>query len=282
MASQAPKHHQADDPGRHARTVHQETAGRASEAGIADHIGALPQLLSHPRIGRGGNSEVRAAAVQRMQQTHGNRATRRFLQRLAEQIDMSSSATAPAASVQRAGEGQAMVIQRHVADKAASQLEDPPKAENLAAVRKYKKNSKKTSLTVWKRILESVKGLEGDWDGKRDHVMLGEDTTPPKGFHSKQEMAQANVRAVGPKVPRNVGEGAAYKQWTRNKNDATVSHLKISTFYPDAWDEEKIRAAVLLRNAGEEHQVEATFGLVANEGTIYPSKTLNNPVKPVA
>jgi hypothetical protein len=282
LARQAPKPHQTDDPGRHARTVYQEATGSTSEVGVAYPAGALPQLLSHPNIGGQGNSEVRAAAVQRMQQTHGNRATRQFLQRLAEQSDISSSATAPATSIQRAGGESAVVIQRHVADQAAARLEDPPKAENLAAVRKYKKNSKKTSLTVWKRILESVKGLEGDWDGKRDHVMLGEDTTPPKGFHTKQKLAQANVRAVGPKVPPDVGEGAAYKQWTRNKNDATVSHLKISTFYPDAWDEEKIRAAVLLRDAGEEHQVEATFGLVANEGTIYPDKTLHNPVKPVA
>ncbi|HEX9988876.1 MAG TPA: hypothetical protein VGE45_10430 [Chloroflexia bacterium] len=282
MANQAPKPHQTDDPGRHTRTVHQEATGSASEADVAYPAGALPQLLSHPNIGGQGNREVRAAAVQRMQQTHGNRATRRFLQRLAEQSDTPASDTVHTASVQRARGGPAVLVQRHVANDAAARLEDPPKPASITAVSKYKKNSKKTSLTVWKRILESVKTAEGDWEGIKDHVMLGEDTTPPKGFHSKKKLGQANARPVGPKNPASPPDRSPYKQWTRNKGDATFAHLKISTFYPDGWDEEKITAAVLLRNAGEEHQVEATFDLVANEGTVYPNTGLENPTKPTA
>ncbi len=282
MASHAPKPHQADDPGRHEHTLHQETAGSTSQADVAYPAGALPQLLSHPSIGRGGNSEVRAAAVQRMQQTHGNRATRRFLQRLAEQSDTSSPAVAPMPSVQHVVGGPAVVVQRHVADDAAARMADPPKTVNIAAVRKYKKNSKKTKLLVWERVLESVKAAEGDWDGIKDHVMLGEDTTPPKGFHSKKKLGEANARAVGPKNPANPPDRNPYKQWIRNKGDATFGHLKISTFYPDGWDEEKITAAVLLRNAGADHQVEATFDLVANEGTVYPNTGLENPTKPTA
>ena len=282
MASQAPKPHQTDDANRHTHSDHQETAGRTGEVGDAYPAGGLPQLLSHPGIGGQGNSEVRAAAVQRMQQNYGNRATRRFLQRLAEQSDTSPSDMVHATSVQRAGEGQAVVVQRHVADDAALRLDDPPKKASIAAVSKYKKNSKKTSLTVWKRILESVKTAEGEWEGIKDHVMLGEDTTPPKGFHSKKKLGQANARPVGPKNPASPPDRSPYKQWTRNKGDTTFAHLKISTFYPDGWDEEKITAAVLLRNAGEEHQVEATFDLVANEGTVYPNTGLENPTKPTA
>lgn len=173
-----------------------------------------------------------------------------------------------------------MVIQRHVADDAAVLLADPPKKASLDAVKKYKKNSKKTKLLVWKMVLEKVKEAEGAWEGKRDHVMLGENTTPPKGFHSKKKEGAANARAVGAKNPANPPNRNPYKQWIRNKGDTTVNHLKISTFYPDGWDEEKITAAVLLENAGAGHEVESTFDLVENEGTIYPSTALENPARP--
>src|SRR5215218_3593301 len=46
--------------------------------------GVGPQaLLAHPNIAGRGNGVVRAAALQRMQQTYGNRAVQRFIQRCA-------------------------------------------------------------------------------------------------------------------------------------------------------------------------------------------------------
>src|SRR5689334_4244877 len=60
----------------------QGSVGPLVEAPVADLQGAAPQaLLSEPAIGGRGNAPVRNAAVQRMQQTYGNKATRRFLQR---------------------------------------------------------------------------------------------------------------------------------------------------------------------------------------------------------
>ncbi|HWZ04719.1 MAG TPA: EndoU domain-containing protein [Mucilaginibacter sp.] len=171
------------------------------------------------------------------------------------------------------------VIQRHPADDGNKDIVKKPLAASVAAVKKYKKDSKKTKAVVWKRVLESVETNEAFWAKRRNHVMLGENETPPGGFHSKKSAADAFTRVVGPTNPPNAGKSVVYKQWHKNKTDNSAANLnrKISTFFPDNWEEEKIMAAVLLKNAGEEHQVEASFGLVANEGTAYPESDLADP-----
>src|SRR5262249_17667583 len=71
-----------------------QQAGPLGEELLPPWSGVAPEaVLSDPAIGARGNAPVRAAAVQRMQQLYGNRATRRFLQR--------SLASATALPVQR-------------------------------------------------------------------------------------------------------------------------------------------------------------------------------------
>jgi hypothetical protein len=175
-------------------------------------------------------------------------------------------------------------IQRDVVGDVAKGLDDDqrPSKSSLDAVGLYKKNAKKTSHESWKRVLESVKTQEPYWAEVKDHIMLGDDTTPPKGFHSKHSLGRANCRAVGATNPPAPAAGAPYKQWHRNKSDRGFQNLKISTFFPDSWTEQKIQAAILLQDAGVEHQVESRFALESNDGTTYPSTALANPVKPTA
>src|SRR4051794_34401530 len=67
---------------RESATPAAQQTGPAGEGLLPDLGGVAPEtVLSEPAIGGRGNGPVRAAAVQRMQQTYGNRATRRFLQR---------------------------------------------------------------------------------------------------------------------------------------------------------------------------------------------------------
>lgn len=152
--------------------------------------------------------------------------------------------------------------------------------EAVSAVRLYAKGSKKKSHATWENILTRALVEKPFWDTVKDHVMLGEDETPPKGYHSKARGAGAHARGVGGTSPDNAGDSVAYKQWTRHKNDNTYDDLKISTFFPNNWSEEKIRAAVLLRTAGAEHQVEARFDLKKQGDTIYPDLDLENPPEP--
>jgi hypothetical protein len=268
-----PVGHRREHPARHA----DENSGSPP---AHESVPSYPaSLLADLHLAGRGNGPVRQTLALQMQQTYGNRATLQLMRRRINGT-VGTIVTSDTDAIQRTAIPSAVVIQRDVVDDAAKRLADKPGKASIDAVRKYKKNSKKTSLTAWKRVLESVKTEETFWNEKRDHIMLGDDATPPKGFHSKQALAAAHAEAVGTKEPANAGNRAAYKQWTRNKRDRTVNSLKISTFYPDGWPEDKIRAAVLLRNAGAGHDVESTFGLVANEGTVYPNTNLENPDKP--
>jgi hypothetical protein len=129
-------------------------------------------------------------------------------------------------------------------------------------------------------VLTRASAEEAYWDTVGDHLLRGEDTKPPKGYHSTQR-DDAYTRVVpGAKNPANAGDNAAYKQWHCNKTDAKREHPKVSTFFPDGWPEDKIRAAVLLRNAGADHEVEAHFGLKQTGDTIYPDVAIEDPTKP--
>lgn len=172
-------------------------------------------------------------------------------------------------------------IQCHAADEVRSGLDssEQPSAGSMKAVKKYKFNSKKTKHATWKLILPRVKTREAYWSSIRNHVMLGEDVAPPKGFHSKALKASAHSVAVGEQNPKGVGDASPYKQWTLNKGD-DKNKYKISTFFPDAWPEDKIQAAILLMDESEDNQVQASFGLTSNDGTTYPSTSLADPPKP--
>jgi hypothetical protein len=65
------------------RQVEAATPVQDSGAATADPATTSPALLAHPAIGGRGNAPVRAAVLQRMQQTYGNRAVQRFIQRVA-------------------------------------------------------------------------------------------------------------------------------------------------------------------------------------------------------
>jgi len=67
------------------RMRQEESAVPVHDAGAAEAeaVSTNPALLAHPAIGGRGNAPVRAAVLQRMQQTYGNRASVRFVQRVA-------------------------------------------------------------------------------------------------------------------------------------------------------------------------------------------------------
>ena len=69
------------------------------------HTPALSALLSSPNIRGAANGPVRQAAIQRMQQTYGNQATRRYLQRSADPTTVPAhAASVTPTPIQRIGE----------------------------------------------------------------------------------------------------------------------------------------------------------------------------------
>jgi hypothetical protein len=248
--------------------------GRAASKQLADeeldrlpapeHPAAIVHRASHDP---GALSPGDALQLQR---AVGNRAVGRLLAGAVQR--------APVENVSQVTGGD--VIQRNGVAARVKQLEDDLKPATVTAVRRWAKGSKKKGHAIWERILQKVTEEEPFWDTVRDHVMLGEDETPPKGYHSTQEADSAHSETVGAKSPGTAGAGAVYKQWTRNTSDDTYDNLKISTFYPDNWPEDKIQAAVLLRTAGAEHQVESHFGLKKEGDTIYPDVQIPNPPEP--
>jgi hypothetical protein len=254
-----PAQYQPSDP--QATRPHPQTTPAATHAPPAAIPAAapLPGLVAQRRPGDRGNGPTRQAALLQVQQTQGNRAGQRLIQRRA--------------AVQRVKKNQA-------ADNARVRLGDDerPSKTSMDAIKKYAFNSKKKSTASWRTLLRTVKAQEEGWDAIEDHVIHGE--AGPKGFHTKSDADEANCEGVGAKNPANASGSSPYKQWIRMKDDRTVDNLKISTFFPDNWPKDKIRAAALLRTASADHQVQAPFSLVANDGTVYPNTPLANPAKP--
>lgn len=162
------------------------------------------------------------------------------------------------------------LVQRGL-DQDLKDAEDALKAESVASVRAYSKGWKKKSHTTKILVLGRVLDAEPSWYDIRDHVMEGE--AGPKGYHSKRLGGDSVCSSIGDSNP--AGAGHVYKQYVRVRG--TENPRKISTFFPDSWTEAKIRAAVLLRNAGAGHDVESTFDVTVNDGTAYPTSALENP-----
>lgn len=109
----------ADEPD-HSRPLTQRTtehlAAPSAPAGdllSSDLPGvATPALLGDPRLAQRGNRPLQIALLQRMQQSHGNRATRTFLQRQAT-LAAAPAATAPSSALPAAPH--AVAVQREPA-----------------------------------------------------------------------------------------------------------------------------------------------------------------------
>jgi hypothetical protein len=197
------------------------------------------------------------------------------------QIDTSSRQQAQSVRIaQLQGSGRA-VVQRVSDEEVRDAANACDHEETKAAIPAYSKGWKSKNNATRKKIYEDVHANEGTWYAVRDHVMLGEGTTPPKGYHSKALGAASESEAVGNKNPATVGAKRPYKQWTKKRNQAGNDHLKISTFFPDNWNEAKIRANVLLSYAGVDHRMTDQLDMDhPGDETFYPTTALGNPLKP--
>lgn len=154
-------------------------------------------------------------------------------------------------------------------------------ADSVDLVRRYSVGWKRKANLSKQQVLNNVQVQEGRWTAVRDHVMLGGGGAPPTGYHSKAEGNAATSEAVGNTNPAVTGPRTVYKQWTKDRGQAGNAHLKISTFFPDAWDEGKIKACVLLSTSAVAHQMSDQLPLASPGGaTFYPVTALPDPVAP--
>lgn len=178
------------------------------------------------------------------------------------------------------GAGSAIPVQREGVGARLQAIEAELQSDTKAAVRRFSPNSKKKSATTWIQILEKVKPREATWRQIRNHVMLGEATSPPKGLHSTADSTKAHAEGVGEKSPKGVGRRGTYKQWIKKKTDKTNENVKISTFFPETWTEQRIQAAFLLATAGEDHRVAGFRIETESDATAFPDVDHPNPEKP--
>jgi len=154
-------------------------------------------------------------------------------------------------------------------------------ADSATSVERYSKGWKTKPNATKKRIFETVHANESKWHDNVDHIMKGEAVTPPAGYHSKALEGAANAEGTGTKSPSNVGGKGVYKQWTKRRGQEGNGNLKISTFFPDNWDELKVRACALLSFVGESHQMTDQKALDSpGDATFYPTTGLENPDAP--
>ncbi|WP_322044093.1 EndoU domain-containing protein [Paraburkholderia sp. J67] len=145
----------------------------------------------------------------------------------------------------------------------------------------YSRNWKSKNNATRLRIFATVHEKEPVWDGMRDHVMQGEYNGHPAGYHSKFLGGASKTEATGVKQPAGVGGTRPYKQWIKKRGQVANNNLKISTFFPDNWSEDKIRACVLLSSLGEDHQLIDQLQLVeSGDATVYPATKHRDPQKP--
>jgi|GEM_PF-5747244 len=135
--------HDLDD---HISKRHSEfdVAGPTHDGGAASSRESAPEypssVLSNPSINGRGNAPVKAAVMQRMQQTHGNRAVHRFLQRSAAGSGATATEEVPIADRirSRAGGGSSLDagVQRQLesgigADMSGVRVHTDPEADNM-------------------------------------------------------------------------------------------------------------------------------------------------------
>ena len=154
-------------------------------------------------------------------------------------------------------------------------------ADNVEAVKLYSQGWKKKSNLSRIQILNSVRDHQGNWAAVRDHVMQGGGGAPPTGYHSKALGDLATSVGVGATNPAHIGQKTVYKQWTKQRGQLANNKLKISTFFPESWDETKIKACVLLSFGPVAHQMTDQLALDSPGGaTFYPNSTLADPPQP--
>jgi hypothetical protein len=172
------------------------------------------------------------------------------------------------------------VLQR-VSDQEVGDAAAECDANNVAAVKLYSQGWKKKSNQSRVQILNSVRDHEAGWTAVRDHVMLGGGGAPPTGYHSKALGGEATSVGVGTTNPASIGPRTVYKQWTKQRGQVANNRLKISTFFPDGWDETKIRTCVLLSFSSVAHQMSDQLALDSpGAATFYPATALADPPQP--
>lgn len=185
--------------------------------------------------------------------------------------DLVSEKRASAVTVQRVP-GLTATVQL-VSDEQVNEAEAACNEDYVPGIKRHSKGWKKKSNATKKRIFEKVAEKQQAWTDTRVHVMEGDATG---GFHSINGAAPAR-QVFGPRSPHNAGRYQVYKQWTKVSGQAANLPRKISTFFPDSWNEEKVRTCVLLSEAGEAHQMQDQRPLEAPGGTFYPSSEHPNP-----
>jgi hypothetical protein len=197
------------------------------------------------------------------------------------QVDASTRQLAQSARIAQLHGGGRAVVQRVSDEEVRDAANACDHDETRAAIPAYSKGWKNKNNASKKKIYEDVHANEGTWYAVRDHVMQGEGTTPPKGYHSKALGADSESEAVGNKNPAGVGGKRPYKQWTKKRDQVGNGHLKISTFFPDNWNEAKIRANVLLSYAGVDHRMTDQLAMDhPGDETFYPTTALGDPPRP--
>src|SRR5689334_14570888 len=86
-------HDSAEQDAARDRSPQAEQANPSNEAAAeTEGLPALsPELLSNPGLGGRGNTPVRVALLQRMQQMYGNRAVQRYMQSMARGAEASAA-----------------------------------------------------------------------------------------------------------------------------------------------------------------------------------------------
>ena len=193
--------------------------------------------------------------------------------------------TVPGVSMRRvsapAFTAQGTVTLQRVTDQAVTDAEAECNANYVAAVKRYSHGWKKKSNQSRVQILNSVRDHQATWTAVRDHVMRGGGGAPPTGYHSKALGAGATSVGVGPTNPVGIGPNTVYKQWTKQRGQLANNKLKISTFFPNSWNEAKITACVLLSFGPQAHQMTDQLALDSpGNATFYPNSALADPPQP--
>src|SRR5687767_13227772 len=109
----------------HTRTEHSRSSetltGLEGIQGAAYEVPYSGSLLGDAKLNNRGNQPVQVALLQRMQKTHGNQATQRYLQRKA-------AASSPVVSIQRHPSGASLLENK---EEAVAESLEPPSAEGI-------------------------------------------------------------------------------------------------------------------------------------------------------
>lgn len=167
----------------------------------------------------------------------------------------------------------AAIVQRGL-DAELKTARDAVSSGARSAVEKHMIRKRSTPHTEMIAIWNHVRGRETGWTQRlQEHIFKGEPSgSSVAGYHSTADDS-AIAEGVGSKNPANVSARRPYKQNVRLRTDTGNRHLKshASTFFPDDWSKEKVRASYLL--SGSTGQVSPTDAGVTElgGGTAFPA-----------